>query len=316
MTPEKDMLVSLVIPLFNEESVISAFYAQLTATIDRLNYRFEILFIDDGSTDTTAQQITELQANDPRVRLLRLSRNFGHQAALTCGLDHALGEVVISLDGDGQNPPALIPEMLALYQAGYEIVTAKRNQDESESFFKRWTSRVFYTLINRMGNLKIIPQAADFRLLSRPVVDALKAMPEYHRFLRGMVSWVGFKAVILPFDPEPRLGGRSKYTIRKMFGLASDAIFSFSLIPLRIGLAVGALFFMLAFVEMVYVLSLWWGGNQAQIAPGWSSLMFMLLIVGGTLTTVISFIGIYVGYIFQEVKRRPIYIVREEEKTG
>jgi len=219
--------------------------------------------------------------------------------------------VIITMDGDGQNPPELIPEMLGLYQSGYDIVIGQRQGEETNSFFKRLTSDLFYKLINLIGNLNIPPHAADFRLLSRQVVEAIKSMPEYHRFLRGMISWAGFKSVILPYEPKPRLGGESKYTVKKMIRLAEDAIFSFSLVPLRIGLAVGGLFYLLALIEVIYVLSFWLTGNQPKLEPGWSSLMFMLLIVGGTLTTVVSFIGIYVGYIFQEVKNRPIYMLKE-----
>jgi dolichol-phosphate mannosyltransferase len=240
-----------------------------------------------------------------------LSRNFGHQAALSCGLEQADGDVLITMDGDGQNPPELIPEMLALYQDGYDIVICQRRQDADQTFFKRVTSQGFYKFINWFGNQKMVPNAADFRLLSKRAVQALISMPEYHRFLRGMVSWIGFKSTVLPFDPPPRIGGKSKYTHKKMLHLATDAIFSFSLSPLRLGLYTGALFYILAIIEVIYVLYLWISGNTAQLEPGWSSLMFMILIVGGTLTTVVSFIGIYIGYIFQEVKDRPVYIVKE-----
>lgn len=302
--------ISIVVPVYNESEIITAFHAQLVGVLDQLQNESTIWYVDDGSDEATASALASLADRDSRVRVLSLSRNFGHQAALTCGLDHADGDVIITMDGDGQNPPEVIPEMLQLYQAGFEIVIGQRQQGGEESFFKRTSSRFFYRLINRIGNLDITPDAADFRLLSRQVVEGLKAMPEYHRFLRGMISWAGFKSVIVPYTPKPRLGGESKYTLKKMVSLAGDAIFSFSLVPLRIGLAIGGLFYFLALVEAIYVLSFWVTGNQPQLEPGWSSLMFMLLIVGGTLTTVVSFIGIYVGYIFQEVKNRPIYLLK------
>jgi len=307
--------ISIVIPVYNESEIVNAFHSQLVTVLDSLNNNSTIWYVDDGSDDETPTILANLADQDPRVRVLTLSRNFGHQAALTCGLDHAEGDVVITMDGDGQNPPEMIPEMLNLYQAGYDIVTGQRQSGGEESFFKRISSRFFYRLINRIGNLDITPNAADFRLLSRQVVDGLKEMPEYHRFLRGMISWVGFKSVILPYKPKSRLGGASKYTLRKMFKLAGDAIFSFSLVPLRIGLGIGGLFYFLALLEAIYVLGLWITGNQPRLEPGWSSLMFMLLIVGGTLTTVVSFIGIYVGYIFQEVKNRPIYLMKDTETS-
>ncbi len=308
--------ISIVIPIFNESEILSSFYQQLADVLATIPYPHVIYFIDDGSTDQTPEILEGLAKQDDTVRTITLSRNFGHQAALTCGIDNAKGDVIITMDGDGQNPPEVIPEMISLFQSGYDIVIGQREQEKKESRFKRLTSHLFYKVINRIGNQKITPDAADFRLLSRRAVDALKSMPEYHRFLRGMVSWVGFNTIILPFEAKPRMGGTSKYTVNKMFNLATDAIFSFSLFPLKFGLAIGVLFYILAFIEAVYVLYLWLSGNPNQLAPGWSSLMFMILIVGGTLTTVVSFIGIYVGYIFQEVKNRPTYIIKDTNIEG
>jgi dolichol-phosphate mannosyltransferase len=311
MSKRQDYQLAIIIPVYNEAQSLPEFHHQLIAVIDKLSNETRIYYINDGSDDDTALILSDLANRDDRIQVLTLSRNFGHQAALTCGLDHALGDVIISMDGDGQNPPELIPEMLKLYQSGYDIVVGQRLEDKTQPFFKTFTSKLFYKLINLIGNLDIPPNAADFRLLSRQVVDSLKSLPEYHRFLRGMVSWVGFKSVILPYTPQERIGGETKYTFKKMLKLAEDAIFSFSLVPLRIGLAIGGLFYLLAIIEVIYVLSFWLTGNQPKLEPGWSSLMFMLLIVGGTLTTVISFLGIYIGYIFQEVKRRPPYIVKD-----
>jgi dolichol-phosphate mannosyltransferase len=312
MRTQQHPQISIVIPIYNESEIIHDFHTMLSEVLNGLPNPSQVYYIDDGSTDETSALLEQLAKSDSRVNVLSLSRNFGHQAALTCGLDHAQGEIIIMMDGDGQNPPELIPEMLKLYDAGYDIVIGQRLDSHIESGFKRFTSRIFYQVINRIGNLDITPNAADFRLLSRQVVDALKAMPEYHRFLRGMISWAGFKSVVLPYHPNLRLGGKSKFTFKKMVKLAADAIFSFSLVPLRIGLAIGGLFYLLALIEAIYVLSFWISGNQPQLEPGWSSLMFMLLIVGGTLTTVVSFIGIYIGYIFQEVKNRPIYLLKKE----
>ena len=312
MRTQQHPQISIVIPIYNESEIIHDFHTMLSEVLNGLPNPSQVYYIDDGSTDETSALLEQLAKSDSRVNVLSLSRNFGHQAALTCGLDHAQGEIIIMMDGDGQNPPELIPEMLKLYDAGYDIVIGQRLDSHIESGFKRFTSRIFYQVINRIGNLDITPNAADFRLLSRQVVDALKAMPEYHRFLRGMISWAGFKSVVLPYHPNLRLGGKSKFTFKKMVKLAADAIFSFSLVPLRIGLAIGGLFYLLALIEAIYVLSFWISGNQPQLEPGWSSLMFMLLIVGGTLTTVVSFIGIYIGYIFQEVKNRPLYLLKKE----
>jgi len=311
VTQNKNPEIAIIIPIYNESDIIPIFHQQLTSVVDKLDNKTRIYYIDDGSDDDSALILADLARQDERVQILNLSRNFGHQAALTCGLDHASGDVIITMDGDGQNPPELIPKMLNLYHTGYDIIIGQRQEEITKPSFKRLTSNFFYKLINIIGNLVITPNAADFRLLSRQVVESVKAMPEYHRFLRGMISWAGYKSVILPYVPKPRLGGESKYTFQKMLKLAEDAIFSFSLVPLRIGLAIGGLFYLLALIEVIYVLSFWITGNQPKLEPGWSSLMFMLLIVGGTLTTVVSFIGIYVGYIFQEVKNRPIYLLKD-----
>ena len=306
--------VDLVIPVFNEEEVILAFHQQLTEAVAALPHRFSLIYVDDGSQDGTPELLAGIAASDERVSIIELSRNFGHQAALTAGLDIADGDYVISLDGDGQHPPKLIGEMIRLAQSsGYDIVLMQRIEESGLPPFKRRTSDLFYRLINRIGETQIVPGAADFRLMTHPVVQALRSMHEYSRFLRGMVNWMGFRSIILPYTQPPRLAGTSKYTFRKMLNLAAQAIFSFSLVPLYIAISIGVLFLVLAVVEAIYVLSFWVSGSQAGLAPGWSSLMFMLLIVGGTLMIALGLIGIYIGYIFQEVKHRPIYLVRRSQ---
>jgi polyisoprenyl-phosphate glycosyltransferase len=302
--------LAVVVPVYNEEAGLPVFHTSLLAVLDRQREPYAILYVNDGSTDGTPQLLDEWVRTDRHVSVLHLSRNFGHQAALTAGLDHADGDVVITMDGDGQHPPELIPEMLRLHAAGYEIVQTQRLDTAGTSAFKRWTAGLFYALINRIGDTQVQPGAADFRLLSRAAADGLRQMHERHRFLRGMVSWMGFRTVILPYEPTDRIAGASKYSLRKMIRLALDATFSFSLAPLWIGLSVGLLFFLLACAEAAYVLSFWVRGQASGLAPGWSSLMFMLLIVGGVLTTLLGFIGIYVGYIFQEAKQRPVYLLR------
>lgn len=310
MKPKLD----IIIPVYNEEEALAAFHAQLRAAIDPLPHAIRILYVNDGSTDATASLLAGLAAADERITIIEFSRNFGHQAALTAGLDAANADYVISMDGDGQHPPAMIPEMLTLAEAGYDIVLGQRMDEKGERPFKRLTSRWFYGFINRIGNTSIQPGIADFRLLSREVVEALRQMPEYHRFLRGMVAWVGFRRVILPYQQPPRLAGRSKYSLRKMLSLAAHAIFSFSLSPLYIGITIGVIFLFLALVEMIYVLSFWISGDSASLAPGWSSLMFVLLVVGGVLMIALGIIGVYIGYIFQQVKGRPIYIVKAKSE--
>jgi polyisoprenyl-phosphate glycosyltransferase len=305
--------VSIVIPIYNEAGVVEQSHAHLCAAVDSLPYQFTFYYVDDGSRDDTEKSIASLAKKDRRVKLIALSRNFGHQAALSAGLDHAEGDVIISMDGDGQHPPQMIPQMLNLIKQGYDIVQTQRLDEAQPASLKKWTSGLFYRLINVISGTRIIPGTADFRALSRRAVDAIKSMPEYHRFLRGMVAWIGFPMVILPYQPAERISGQSKYSTRKMFDLAMNAIFSFSLVPLYIGLSAGGIFLLLALLEAIYVLSFWVTGHTSNLAPGWSSLMFVLLIVGGTMMILLGFIGVYVGFIFQEAKHRPIYLIKEEK---
>jgi dolichol-phosphate mannosyltransferase len=312
MSPQQPK-IDLVIPVFNEAGVVERTHAALRTVIDSLPYAFTIYYVDDGSEDDTVRSLNSLAGQDGRIVVLELSRNFGHQAALTAGLDAAHGDFVISLDADGQHPHALIADMVNLYEQGYDIVQAQRTEGGGVSF-KSLTSAVFYKLINTISGTEIVAGAADFRGMSRQAVEALKAMPEYHRFLRGMISTMGFKTVILPYQETERVGGRSKYSLGKMFRLAMDAIFSFSLVPLYIGMSAGLIFFCLAALEMVYVYSFWWRGDTSSLAPGWSSLMFVVLIASGTILIVLGFIGVYVGYIFQQVKQRPVYFLKKRDK--
>ena len=304
--------VGIVIPVYNEAGVVEQFHTQLRAVMDILHDSFTVYYVDDGSTDGTHESLEKISSSDPRVVILELSRNFGHQAALTAGLDHALGDMVITMDGDGQHPPEMIPELLRLVEQGYDVVQTQRLDAEQKNTFKKWTSGWFYSLLNSLSGTQVKPGAADFRAMSRKAVDALKSMPEYHRFLRGMVSWIGYSTVILPYQPPERIGGTSKYSLRKMMRLAMDAVFSFSLVPLYIGLTMGLIMLCLAGLEMVYVLSFWARGAQSSLEPGWSSLMFVLLIVSGFIMILLGFVGMYIGYIFQEVKRRPVYLLRQK----
>lgn len=305
--------VSLVIPVFNESGVIEQTHAKIAAVIDALPYEFSVFYVDDGSTDGTDAALAALAAQDARVHPLTLSRNFGHQAALTAGLDAADGDVVISMDGDGQHPPEMLAEMIELVKQGYDIVQAQRIEESQAFSFKKVTSGAFYSLLNRISGTHVEPGAADFRALSRQALEALKSMPEYHRFLRGMIAWMGYKSVILPYHEPQRMAGKSKYSLGKMIRLASDAIFSFSLMPLYIGLSVGGLFLILAAAQIIYVLVLWLTGQYDKIVPGWSSLMAILLIASGIIMILLGFIGVYVGYIFQQVKGRPVYLLKKNK---
>jgi dolichol-phosphate mannosyltransferase len=216
------------------------------------------------------------------------------------------------MDGDGEHPPSLVPEMLRLFESGYDIVHSQRiDRGRGGFFLKKLTSRGFYWTINRLGETKIAEGSADFRLMSREAVKALRRLPEYHRFYRGMVQWIGFSSVVLPFVPEERIAGRSKYSLRKMLRLAADGMFSFSLAPLRLGLLIGAVFLLLAGAEIAYVLSFWLRGTTTSLVPGWSSLIVVITVSSGISMFLTGILGIYVGMIFQEVKRRPLYLVKD-----
>ncbi|MEJ2607831.1 MAG: glycosyltransferase family 2 protein [Anaerolineales bacterium] len=306
--------INVIIPIYNEEQVVEQFFAKLRDTLEPLPYHFSITFVDDGSTDSTHQILTKIADADQRVVVVQLSRNFGHQAALTAGLDISSADAVITMDSDGQHPPELIGQMLELHESGYDIVLTQRLSNTERTWFKRIGTAAFYKINNIIGDTKIEPGAADFRLLSKNVVEGIREFREYHRILRGIVSWMGFRTIIIPFEARERLAGDSKYTTRKMFRLARDAIFSFSLTPLHIGLSLGFLFLAMAAGEMIVVLSVWLRGRQELLVPGWGSLMFVLLFLGGILLLFLGIMGIYLGYIFQEVKRRPLYLIRDIER--
>lgn len=312
MSPKRKnkLVVDLVIPVFNEAEAIGQTYADICRVTDSLPHGFRFIYVDDGSSDGTVDALRKLANADPRISLLQLSRNFGHQAALTAGMDASRGDIMISMDGDGQHPPEMLPKMISLIEQGYDIVQAQRMEDKRAVSFKKVTSNFFYWLINKISGTQVLQGAADFRALSRNALDGLRSMHEYHRFLRGMISWMGYNSVILPYHEPARVAGKTKYSLGKMVRLASDAVFSFSLAPLYIGLSTGLMFFVLAGAQLIYVLSLWLTGNTQRVEPGWSSLMGVILIASGIIMILLGFIGVYVGYIFQEVKRRPIYLLK------
>ena len=303
--------VDFLIPVFNEGASLPGFHARLTEATAGSPYSFRFLYINDGSRDDSDVVLSELSAADPRVRAINLTRNFGHQAALSAGLDVCDADAVIMMDGDGEHPPSLVPEMLRQFEQGYDIVHTQRLDHGRDGFFlKKLTSQGFYWTINRLGETRIAEGSADFRLMSREAVQALRQLPEYHRFYRGMVQWIGFSSVVLPFVPEKRIAGRSKYSLRKMLRLAADGMFSFSLAPLRLGLLLGGMFLLLAGAEIAYVLSFWLRGATTKLVPGWSSLIVVITVSSGISMFLTGILGIYVGMIFQEVKRRPLYLVK------
>lgn len=307
---ESLLRVDIVVPVYNEEEAVAQFHASLVNVVASLPYNFHFLYINDGSSDRTQEILESLTETDPRITIVELSRNFGHQAALSAGLDLANGDVVITMDGDGQHPPILIPQMLNAYQRGYDVVLMKRTGHKTVSAFKRWSASFFYWIIRHLSNLPLLPGVADFRLLGHNVVQALRTMPEHHRFLRGMIAWAGFRTAIIPYEVGERLGGQPKYTLKKMVRLAFDAIFSFSLTPLWLNLWAGIVLLLLAIPQAICLLTGLSAKLQAQGILNLGVVTLAVLLVGSTLAVGLGLIGIYVGYIFQEVKRRPVYLVR------
>jgi glycosyltransferase involved in cell wall biosynthesis len=304
------MLLSVIVPCFNEEGVLRATHDRLSKVFHPMNgLDYELIFVNDGSADQTQQILTQLQLQDPHVRVLLLSRNFGHQIAVTAGLEEAAGDAVVIIDADLQDPPEVIPQMIALWREGNDVVYGIRIEREGESRFKLWTAKVFYRLINRLSETKMPLDAGDFRLLDRKVVEVIKTMPERARFLRGMVSWAGFRQVSIPYDRAARHAGESKYPLKKMVHFAMDGIISFSLVPLKLAIWTGFLAIWIAVAGIIVAIidRL----LDKGLARGWASLFVAVLFMGGVQLVSLGIIGEYLGRIYTEVKRRPLYVVQE-----
>ncbi len=298
-------VVSVVAPLYDEETTVDRFHARVCAALSGI--AFELVLVDDGSRDGTAQRLDQIADGDPRVRVISLSRNFGHQTALTAGLDHAAGDVVVMLDADLQDPPELIPMMLEHWESGCDVVYAVRQSRAGESRFKLTTARWFYSLFDRLAQIEIAQNAGDFRLLDRRALDALLTMRERHRFLRGMTVWVGFTQAALPYARDARYAGETKYTFSRMLRFSVDAILSFSERPLQLATLLGLIISALAFTAIPVVIVLRLLGHYL---PGFGTLTIVVLLLGGIQLTAIGIIGEYVGRIYDEVKGRPLYLVR------
>lgn len=298
--------VSVVIPCHNEEDNIEILYSRLTEVLSAYP-RHELLFVDDGSTDHTLQKITRLAENDNHIHYLSLSRNFGHQHALKAGLDHASGDCVISLDADLQHPPALIPLLIDRWQDGYEVVNTLRGAQKSLPLFKRITSALFYKSINRLSSVEINAGMADFRLLDRKVVDALKQFNENYLFLRGLIPWLGFRQTSVAFEPAERNAGTTKYHFTRMLRLGLDGVTSFSSKPLYLSIAVGVVIAAVAFLYGLYAVYVHFFTDNAL--PGWTSITASVLFIGGLQLIMLGITGIYLGKLFIENKRRPNYII-------
>lgn len=301
------MMLSVIVPCYNEEQVVSATHRRLSGVLMGITADYEIIFVDDGSRDGTAAILADLARADRRVRVIGLARNFGHQIAVSAGLSHASGEAVVLIDADLQDPPELIVDFVAKWREGYQVVFGTRLSREGETRFKTMSAQFFYYALNLVSEVPIPLNTGDFRLMDRMVVDALLAMPERHRMLRAMVSWVGFRQIAVPYDRSPRLDGVSKYPLKKMILFALDGVVSFSVAPLKFVTIFGCLIFFLAVLGVGYALflrlftSVW--------VEGWTLLFIVQLALGGAQFICLGIVGEYIGRIYSETKRRPLFVV-------
>ena len=300
--------LSVVVPCFNEADVLRETYLRLKALASSVAGGMELVFVDDGSSDATWPMLREIAAADESVLAVRLSRNFGHQYALCAGLDHSTGAYVAVMDADLQDPPELIPRMLELARQGYDVVYGRRSRRQGESAFKRSTASAYYRLLNALSDTEIPRDAGDFRLMSRKIVDLLRALPERDRFVRGLVSWLGFRQTALDYERAPRIAGRTKYPFSKMLNFAASGISSFSVAPLRACVYLSYLLFGLALVGIVYVL---WSWAALDAVRGWASLAILVLVLSGCNLFFTGVLGEYVGKTYFQTKMRPLYIVDE-----
>ncbi len=306
--------VSFVVPVFNEEDNLHEFHARLNAVMSQLPYDYDIIFVDDGSRDASAAILYKLSQKDEHVQAYLLSRNFGHQMALTCGLDHAEGDAVITMDGDLQHPPELVPELVGLWESGFEIVQTVRKDTEDASYFKKMTSACYYKIINKMSRVSITPGGSDFRLMDRVAVEALKLYGERARFIRGLVNNLGFNFTTFEFVAPPRFAGQSKYNLRKMFHFAMDGITAFSNVPLRWALYAGLSFGLGSMLVIGHVMFIKFFTEDA--VPGWATIAASVLFLGGIELVGLGILGEYIGRIFEEVKQRPLYLVKQHLKKS
>ncbi|KML27365.1 glycosyltransferase [Priestia aryabhattai] len=301
---------SIVVPVYNEEEVIHETYRRLTEVMRSTKEAYELLFVNDGSRDRTAEIIKEYSEQDPAVVLLDFARNFGHQIAITAGMDYARGEAVVVIDADLQDPPELILEMIEKWKQGFDVVYAKRTKRKGETYFKKQTAAMFYRFLRAMTDIDIPLDTGDFRLLDRKVCNQMNSIQEKNRFVRGLVSWVGFKQIAVEYERDERLAGESKYPLKKMLKLSMDGITSFSYKPLKLASYAGVTLSGVGFIYLLVVLYLKLFTDST--ITGWSSLIVIQLFFSGIILIILGMIGEYIGRIYDETKNRPLYIVREK----
>ena len=301
---------SVVVPVFNEELVVAESYKRLTKVMESTGESYELIFVNDGSRDKTEAMVTEICEHDKRVKLLNFSRNFGHQTAITAGMDHASGQAVVVIDADLQDPPEVILEMIAKWKEGYDVVYGQRISRKGESFFKKFTAKAFYRLLRSLTNVDIPVDTGDFRLIDRKVCDVLSGLTEKNRYVRGLVSWSGFRQTAVRFHREERFAGETKYPLKKMLKFAIDGITTFSYKPLKLATYLGFFISFLSFLYLLVVLYLKLFTDRA--VSGWASTLSVSLIFNGVVLIMLGIIGEYIGRIYDETKNRPLYIIQEK----
>ena len=305
----KKRLLSVVVPVFNEAEVIDAFYKRLKKLVDSLNpLSYEIIFVDDGSRDGSYHKLVELANSDPNVRVIKFSRNFGHQLAITAGIDAAKGDAVVVIDSDLQDPPEVIEKFIKKWEEGYDVVYGIREKREGETKMKLFTAALFYRLLKAIIKIDIPADAGDFRLMSRRAVEKFRELRERDRFVRGLVSWVGFKQTGVPYMRDKRYAGETKYPYRKMIKFAFDGIASFSNMPLKLATWFGYITSLLAFL---YACSVFVQKFMGYTVQGWATIMVGMLFLGGVQLICLGILGEYIGRIFNEIKQRPLYVIEE-----
>lgn len=304
------IVYSIVIPVYNEEEVVDECYKQMKEVMDSLKESYELIFVNDGSSDRTGEILRQYCKKDSRVKLIDFSRNFGHQVAISAGMDSAAGDAVVVIDADLQDPPRVIPEMIKKWQEGCDVVYGKRMKRKGETIFKKLTAAAFYRFLKKMTDVDIPVDVGDFRLIDRSVCDAMKKISERNRFVRGLISWLGFKQGDVLFEREERYAGVTKYPLRKMIRFALNGVFSFSYKPLKIATFLGILASAAGFFYLIY--ALYQKFFTDATVTGWTSMVSLILIFNGMILFILGIIGEYMGRIYDETKNRPLYIIREK----
>lgn len=301
--------LSIVVPVFNEELIISELVRRLSESADKITANYEIIFVNDGSKDSSLEKLKAACENSSKLKFISFSRNFGHQAAISAGMDFAVGEAIVTIDGDLQDPPELIPEMYQQYREGYKVVYAKRSKRKGETFFKLFTARVFYRLMARLVSFEIPLDVGDFRLISRDVLEYLKKMKEYDKYIRGQIAWLGFKSTYVMFDRDERKFGKTNYPFRKMLRLAFNGITAFSDSPLKLATQLG--FIVCGTSFLIGVVALYSYFFEQEVVPGWASTIISITFLGGVQLLSLGIIGEYISRIINNVRNRPLYVVDE-----